>query len=157
MPPSSDLLGELRVAGLRVTTQRLTVLEVLREERLHLSVEQVIEATRARLQTVSVQAIYDALSALCGAGLARRIKPGGSAALFEARATDNHHHIVCRVCGTVADVDCVVGSAPCLEPSSATNGFVIDESEVTFWGICSNCKQSASRTSTTSKKEHDHA
>ncbi len=144
MPSSSDLRGELQVAGLRVTVQRLAVLEVLRDGRLHLSVEQIIEATRARLQAISVQAVYDALAALCGAGLARRIEPAGSAALFEARVADNHHHVVCRSCGTVADVDCVVGAAPCLEPSSAKSGFVIDETEVTFWGICPNCQQSAS-------------
>jgi Fur family ferric uptake transcriptional regulator len=157
MPSSSDLRSELKVAGLRVTTQRLAVLELLRERRLHLSVEQVIEATKARLLTVSVQAVYDALSALCGAGLARRIEPAGSVALFEARVADNHHHIVCRVCGTVADVDCVIGSAPCLKPSSTANGFVVDEAEVTFWGICANCQQPVSRTRTASKKESDHA
>jgi Fur family ferric uptake transcriptional regulator len=122
----------------------LAVLEVLREERLHLPGEQVVEATRTRVRTVSVQAVYDALSALCGAGPARRIEPAGSAALFEARVADNHHHIVCRVCGTVADVDCLVGSAPCLEPSPTTGGFVIDEAEVTFWGVCPDCKQSVS-------------
>ena len=134
----------MQVAGLSSHRQRLAVLEVLREGRLHLSVEQIIEATRARLQAISVQAVYDALAALCGAGLARRIEPAGSAALFEARVADNHHHVVCRSCGTVADVDCVVGSAPCLEPSSTTSGFVIDEAEVTFWGVCPDCEQSVS-------------
>ncbi len=156
MPPSSDLRSELKVAGLRVTAQRLAVLDVLRKGRQHLSAEQVMQATMARLQTVSVQAVYDALSVLCGAGLARRIEPAGRAALFEARVADNHHHFVCRACGGVTDVECVVGSAPCLEPSSTTSGFRVEAAEVTFWGICANCQLSVSPSRRTSNKEPHH-
>lgn len=133
---------ELKDAGLRVTAQRLTVLDVLREDRGHHRVDEVIRATQARLQTVSTQAVYNALGALCAAGLVRRIEPAGSAALYEARVADNHHHVVCRVCGAIADVDCVLGAAPCLDPS-ASAGFVIDEAEVTFWGVCPTCQKSA--------------
>ena len=125
---------------MRVTAQRLTVLAVLREKGRHLRADEIIKATHARLQTVSTQAVYSALSALCGACLVRRIEPAGSAALYEARVADNHHHVVCRVCGAIADVDCPVGAAPCLGPSSS-GGFLIDEAEVTFWGLCPNCQQ----------------
>jgi Fe2+ or Zn2+ uptake regulation protein len=129
----------VRAAGLRVTAQRLAVLDVVREEGRHLRTDAIIEATRARLHTVSTQAVYSALAALCAAGLVRRIEPAGSPALYEARTADNHHHVVCRVCGAVSDVDCVVGAAPCLDPSAA-EGFVIDEAEVTFWGVCPTCQ-----------------
>jgi Fur family transcriptional regulator, stress-responsive regulator len=94
---------------------------------------------RGRLDSVSTQAIYDVLSALARAGLARRIEPAGSPALYEHRVGDNHHHVVCRVCSAIADVDCVVGEAPCLEPT-ASHGFVVDEAEVTFWGLCPACQ-----------------
>ena len=117
---------------------------MLREPGLHLTVEQITRAIEARLQSVSLQAVYDALAALCRAGLVRRIERAGSAARFEARVADNHHHLVCRRCSTVADVDCVAGAAPCLEPSSAANGFDVDESEVTFWGICAGCRSPVS-------------
>ena len=92
-----------------------------------------------RLDSVSTQAVYDVLGALSRAGLARRIEPAGSPARFEARAGDNHHHIVCRGCGAIADVDCTVGQAPCLEPAHDA-GFEIDEAEVTFWGLCRDCQ-----------------
>ena len=105
----------------------------------HLEVEEIAAQVRAKLDSVSTQAIYDVLSALSRAGLARRIEPAGSAALYENRAGDNHHHVVCRGCGAIGDVDCVVGDAPCLEPSAA-HGFVIDEAEVTFWGLCATCQ-----------------
>jgi len=129
----------VRTAGLRVTAQRLAVLDVVRAAGGHLRTDAIIEATRARLHTVSTQAVYSALAALCAAGLVRRIEPAGSPALYEARTADNHHHVVCRVCGAVTDVDCVVGAAPCLDPSLA-RGFVIDEAEVTFWGVCPACQ-----------------
>jgi Fur family transcriptional regulator, stress-responsive regulator len=128
----------LRTRGLRVTRPRLAVLEVLGGGG-HLEVEEIASQVRARLDSVSTQAIYDVLSALSRAGLARRIEPAGSAALYENRASDNHHHVVCRGCGAIGDVDCVVGDAPCLEPSAA-HGFVIDEAEVTFWGLCATCQ-----------------
>jgi len=114
------------------------VLEVLAEGG-HLDVEQVTDRVRERLDSVSTQAVYDVLGALARVGLARRIEPAGSPALFECRAGDNHHHVVCRGCGAIADVDCVMGQAPCLTPSTE-QGFVIDEAEVTFWGLCATCQ-----------------
>jgi Fur family ferric uptake transcriptional regulator len=122
-----------------VTRPRLAVLEVLAEGG-HFEVDQIAVRVRSRLDSVSTQAVYDVLGALARVGLARRIEPAGSPALYERRSGDNHHHVVCRGCGAVADVDCVVGAAPCLEPSMPTNGFVIDEAEVTFWGLCATCQ-----------------
>ena len=127
----------LRGANLRVTGPRVAVLEVL-AERKHLTAESIMQALRDRSSVVSHQAVYDVLAALVGAGLIRRIEPAGSPALFERRVADNHHHIVCRSCGAVEDVDCAVGSRPCLRPSS-THGFVVDEAEVTYWGLCPDC------------------
>ena len=129
----------LRAAELRVTGPRLAVLGVL-EDGGHLGVEEIVERVRTRLGSVSTQAVYDVLSALTLAGLARRIEPAGSPALFEARVGDNHHHVVCRGCGSTADVDCAVGERPCLDPSQ-THGFVLDEAEVTFWGLCPTCQR----------------
>src|SRR5690348_1530800 len=129
----------LRSRGLRVTRPRLAVLEILAANRGHLDVEEIAELVRARLDSVSTQAVYDVLSALSRAGLARRIEPAGSPARFEGRVGDNHHHVVCRGCGLIADVDCAVGYAPCLEPSPG-HGFEIDEAEVTFWGLCPACQ-----------------
>src|SRR2546423_15309033 len=128
----------LRSHGLRVTRPRMAVLDVLHENRGHLDVDEIAEQVRLRLDSVSTQAVYDVLSALSRAGLARRIEPAGSPARFEARAGDNHHHIVCRGCGAIADVDCTVGQAPCLEPAHDA-GFEIDEAEGTFWGPCRDC------------------
>jgi len=132
---SEDLL---RARGLRVTRPRLAVLDVLAGGG-HLEVEEIARAVRARLDSVSTQAVYDVLGALSRAGLARRIEPAGSPARYEARTGDNHHHVVCRSCGEIADVDCAVGAAPCLEPGSA-GGFEVDEAEVTFWGLCPACQ-----------------
>jgi Fur family ferric uptake transcriptional regulator len=123
---------------LRVTKPRLAVLEVLTQGG-HLDVDEIIDRVRVLLDSVSTQAVYDVLGALARVGLARRIEPAGSPALYEHRVGDNHHHVVCRGCGAVGDVDCVVGAAPCLDPSNAM-GFVIDEAEVTFWGLCLNCQ-----------------
>lgn len=130
----------LRSKGLRVTRPRLAVLNVLMEVPGHLTVEEIAVRVRERLESVSTQAVYDVLGALSRAGLARRIEPAGSPALFESRAGDNHHHIVCRGCGAIADVDCALGAAPCLD-AAQTNGFLIDEAEVTFWGLCRDCQQ----------------
>ena len=105
----------------------------------HLEVDEITTQVRARLDSVSTQAVYDVLGALARAGLARRIEPAGSPARYEARTGDNHHHVVCRACGTVADVDCVVGRAPCLDPNNAF-GYEVDEAEVTFWGLCPGCQ-----------------
>jgi Fe2+ or Zn2+ uptake regulation protein len=106
----------------------------------HLEVEEIAQRVRHRLDSVSTQAVYDVLGALSRAGLARRIDPAGSPARYEARAGDNHHHVVCRGCGVIADIDCTVGAAPCLDPNTA-HGFQVDEAEVTFWGLCPACQE----------------
>jgi Fur family transcriptional regulator, stress-responsive regulator len=133
-----DTAVALRDAGLRVTAPRLAVLSELMEGK-HLTADQVALAARERLGTISTQAVYDVLGALTRVGLARRIEPAGSPARYETRVGDNHHHVVCRSCGAVTDVDCVVGEPPCVLPSDA-GGFVIDEAEVTFWGLCPTCQ-----------------
>lgn len=135
MSSNEDLL---RGHGLRVTRPRLAVLEILAEGG-HLEVDDIAGRARDRLDSVSTQAVYDVLGALSRAGLARRIEPAGSPARFEARVGDNHHHIVCRGCGAIADVDCAVGERPCLTPNEA-GGFEVDEAEVTFWGLCPDCQ-----------------
>ena len=129
---------QLRNAGLRVTRPRLSVLGVLAQHP-HTDAETIATAARAVHPSISPQAVYGVLKALVGRGLARRIEPAGAPALYELRVGDNHHHLVCRECGTVADVDCVVGAAPCLTPSDAA-GFVVDEAEVVFWGLCADCQ-----------------
>ncbi len=128
----------LRAVGLRVTRPRLSVFQVL-AERPHADVDTIVTAARALHPTLSPQAVYGVLEALVSTGLARRIEPAGAPALFELRVGDNHHHLVCRSCGAVADVDCAVGAAPCLTPSD-TAGFVVDEAEVVFWGLCRECR-----------------
>ena len=134
-----DHSERLRAASLRVTAPRAAVLAEVHDHP-HADVDTLTSAVRRRLGSVSTQAVYDVLRALTDAGLVRRIEPAGSPARFEARVGDNHHHVVCRGCGVVADVDCAVGEAPCLGASS-TNGFVIDEAEVTYWGLCPDCQQ----------------
>jgi Fur family transcriptional regulator, stress-responsive regulator len=134
----ADPRARLRAAGLRVTAPRQAVLGVLGEFP-HSTAEAVAAAVRRRLGSVSTQAVYDVLAACVDAGLVRRIEPAGSAARYETRTGDNHHHVVCRSCGATADVDCVVGEAPCLHPS-ADGGFDIDEAEVVFWGTCPACR-----------------
>ncbi|WP_100497539.1 Fur family transcriptional regulator [Geodermatophilus chilensis] len=129
---------QLRAAGLRVTRPRLSVLQVL-AERPHADVDTIVTAARTVHPTLSPQAVYGVLEALVAGGLARRIEPAGAPALFELRVGDNHHHLVCRSCVAVADVDCTVGAAPCLTPSD-TAGFVVDEAEVVFWGLCRACR-----------------
>ena len=128
----------LRSRGLRVTRPRLAVLEILATSQGHYDVEEIAEKVRERLDSVSTQAVYDVLSALSRAGLARRIEPAGSPARFEGRVGDNHHHVVCRGCGAIADVDCAVGDTPCLTASDA-HGFQIHEAEVVYWGLCPSC------------------
>jgi Fe2+ or Zn2+ uptake regulation protein len=137
-PEQIEDIDRLRAAGLRVTASRLAVFRAA-VENPHADVEALALAARAQLGAVSTQAVYDASAALVRAGLLRRIEPAGSPARYEARVRDNHHHGVCRICGTIADVDCAVGAAPCLQPS-ASGGFVIDEAEVTFWGLCGDCR-----------------
>ena len=143
-----ELIAALRDAGLRVTAPRVAVLAEM-EDGKHVTADQVALAVRGRLGTISTQAVYDVLGALARAGLLRRIEPAGSPARYETRVGDNHHHVVCRSCGAIADVDCVVGEPPCLSPASA-GGFVIDEAEVTFWGLCPDCQT----TSNPNEKEH---
>ncbi|MFD9959728.1 Fur family transcriptional regulator [Amycolatopsis sp. NPDC058986] len=133
----SDFESQLRAASLRVTQPRLAVLAALRDHP-HVDTETVIALVRAELPTVSHQAVYDVLRALTGAGLVRRIQPAGANARYESRVGDNHHHVVCRSCGAIADVDCAVGHTPCLTASD-DHGYVIDEAEVVFWGICPDC------------------
>jgi Fe2+ or Zn2+ uptake regulation protein len=136
----TDPRTQLRAAGLRVTAPRVAVLNAV-AARPHSDADRVAATVREALGSVSTQAVYDGLRTCVRAGILRRIEPAGSAALYETRAGDNHHHLVCRSCGTVVDIDCVVGSAPCLEPEDA-NGFVIDEAEVVFWGRCPTCRAS---------------
>ena len=138
-PPT--IAEELRGAGLRVTAARVALLETVREGD-HLGVEAIASGVRDRVGHVSLQAVYEALHALTATGLVRRIEPPGSPARFEGRVRDNHHHIVCRSCGTVADVDCAVGEAPCLTPSD-DHGFAVDEAEVIYWGLCPSCSTEA--------------
>lgn len=140
MTPTSrvDLAGAVRDAGLRVTAPRVAVLSEVTEGK-HVTADQVAQAVRDRVGTISTQAVYDVLGALTRAGLVRRIEPAGSPARYETRVGDNHHHVVCRSCGVITDVECVIGEAPCLSPAYA-GGFIIDEAEVTFWGLCPTCQ-----------------
>ncbi|MCW3843756.1 transcriptional repressor [Micromonospora yasonensis] len=127
----------LRGAALRVTRPRVAVLDAVHAHP-HADTDAIIGAVRRDLPGVSRQAVYDVLHALTGAGLVRRIEPAGSVARYESRVGDNHHHVVCRSCGAIADVDCVVGEVPCLT-ASEDSGFSIDEAEVTYWGLCPDC------------------
>ena len=137
MPSSLESERILRSAELRVTRPRVAVLNAVHEHP-HADTNSIIDDVRRRLGEVSHQAVYDVLQALTAAGVLRRIQPSGSVARYEARVADNHHHIVCRTCGAVADVDCSVGFAPCLTPSEA-HGYAIDEAEVIYWGVCPAC------------------
>lgn len=132
----------LRGAALRVTRPRVAVLSAVHEHP-HADTDSIIGVVRAGLGGVSHQAVYDVLRALTAAGLLRRIEPPGSVARYEARVADNHHHIVCRSCGAIADVDCAVGDTPCLTASD-DHGFVIDEAEVIYWGRCPDCSTATS-------------
>jgi Fur family transcriptional regulator, stress-responsive regulator len=141
MPSTPDYAEQLRAADLRVTRPRLAVLEAVYGHP-HADTETIFSAVRVGLPDVSRQAVYDVLAALTGAGLVRRIQPSGSVARYESRVGDNHHHVVCRSCGVIGDVDCAVGDAPCLTPSdpgAALEGFVVDEAEVVYWGLCPDC------------------
>ncbi|MFG2053070.1 Fur family transcriptional regulator [Micromonospora sp. NPDC048930] len=134
----------LRAAALRVTRPRVAVLAAVHAHP-HADTASIFGAVRRDLPDVSHQAVYDVLQALTMAGLVRRIEPAGSVARYESRVGDNHHHVVCRSCGVIADVDCAIGAAPCLTASDG-RGFSIDEAEVTYWGVCPECR-SASATS----------
>jgi Fur family ferric uptake transcriptional regulator len=127
----------LRAAGLRATRPRVAVLTAVHGHP-HADTSSIGDVARGDLGEVSTQAVYDVLGALTDAGLVRRIEPAGSAARYEVRVGDNHHHVICRSCGAIADVDCAVGDAPCLT-ASETHGYSIDEAEVVYWGLCPAC------------------
>jgi Fur family transcriptional regulator, stress-responsive regulator len=147
----------LRERGLRVTAQRLAVLRAVSAEP-HVTADAVAAGVRADVGSISLQAVYDALGVLVDADLVRRIEPAGSPALFEARVSDNHHHLICRTCGQVSDVDCAVGAAPCLTAAD-DHGYRIDEAEVVYWGQCPICSanealETPSQRSATRKDSH---
>ena len=142
MPTVDELQELLREAALRVTRPRLAVLGAVHAHP-HADTDSLIGAVRNELPEVSHQAVYDSLHTLTAAGLVRRIQPIGLVARYESRVGDNHHHVVCRSCGVIADVDCAVGHAPCLTASD-DHGFVIDEAEVIYWGLCSDCSTTRS-------------
>ena len=127
----------LRGADLRATRPRVAVLTAVHDQP-HADTKSIIGSVREDLGDVSQQAVYDVLQALTDAGLVRRIQPSGSVARYDPRVGDNHHHLVCRSCGTIVDVDCAVGSSPCLT-ASGDHGFAIDEAEVVYWGLCPDC------------------
>jgi Fur family transcriptional regulator, stress-responsive regulator len=150
-PHASDVAA-LKQAELRVTAPRLAVMAVVREGD-HMTVDEIVDAATTRIGSISKQGVYDVVSALSRAGLLRRIEPAGSPARFESRVGDNHHHVVCRSCGAVADIDCVVGAAPCVDPqAAAAAGFFVDEADVTFWGLCSECQAGAAGNPTTRRE-----
>jgi len=134
---SEDSADLLRLHGLQVTAQRLAVMAAV-SDRPHCTADHVATAVRADIGAISRQAVYDALGVLADKGLIRRIQPAGSPARYEGRTGDNHHHLICRTCGRMVDVDCAVGAAPCLTPADAS-GYEIDEAEVIYWGRCPEC------------------
>ncbi|MCI9889483.1 transcriptional repressor [Micrococcales bacterium 31B] len=127
----------VRGAGLRVTKPRLAVFAAV-EANPHADAAQILTIVRDHIPTVSHQAVYDCLASLADAGLLRRIEPAGSPTRYESRVGDNHHHMICRQCAVIIDIDCALGEAPCLTPDSP-QGFVVDEAEVTYWGLCATC------------------
>ncbi len=137
MASTQDLRHALRTAALRVTRPRVAVLAAVYAHP-HADTDSIITAVRRDAPEVSHQTVYDSLRALTAAGLLRRIQPAGSVARYESRVGDNHHHVVCRGCGVIADVDCAVGQAPCLTAADERS-FVIDEAEVIYWGVCPDC------------------
>jgi Fe2+ or Zn2+ uptake regulation protein len=137
VPTTAEFERMLRGVALRVTRPRVAVLSAV-HGRPHADTDSIIGVVRTDIGEVSRQAVYDVLNALTTAGLVRRIEPPGSVARYESRVGDNHHHVVCRSCGVIADVDCAVGSAPCLAASD-DHGFQIDEAEVIYWGVCPDC------------------
>lgn len=150
-----DAADLLRQHGLQVTAQRLAVLHAV-DSHPHASADAVYEAAGAEIGAISRQGVYDALGALVDKGLVRRIQPIGSPARFETRVGDNHHHVVCRTCGRVDDVDCALGAVPCLTASDDL-GYAIDEADVTYWGRCPDCQDGASETPTSSSLTHHHS
>lgn len=135
----------LRQRGIQVTAQRLAVMRAVSAQP-HITADGVAEAVRTEIGSISLQAVYDALAILAAEGLIRRIQPAGSPARFEDRVGDNHHHLICRICGRLVDVDCAVGSAPCLTAAD-DSGYEIDEAEVAYWGRCPDCLAQSQTTS----------
>ena len=155
MASAPEFAEQLRSADLRVTRPRLAVLEAV-QAHPHADTETIFGAVRIGLPDVSRQAVYDVLAALTAANLVRRIQPSGSVARYESRVGDNHHHVVCRSCGAIADVDCAVGEAPCLTPADGSgllDGFLLDEAEVIYWGQCPQCSISQLESPTPERKD----
>ncbi|CKI53414.1 Fur family transcriptional regulator [Mycolicibacterium smegmatis] len=152
MNHTTDFEQLLRSAGMRVTRPRIAVLRAVYAHP-HADTDTVIRAVREDLPEVSHQAVYDSLHALDAARLVRRIQPSGSVARYESRVGDNHHHVVCRTCGDIADVDCAVGDAPCLAASDH-HGYAIDEAEVIYWGTCPACAQDPHRAQAPTSRSH---
>ena len=142
---SSDPADLLRQRGIQVTAQRLAVMRAVASQP-HISADGISDVVRQEIGTISRQSVYDALTVLVPEGLIRRIQPAGSPARFETRVGDNHHHVICRECGRMSDVDCAVGAAPCLTAADDL-GFEIDEAEVIYWGRCRDCTSSPHTTS----------
>lgn len=140
-PPLTDAAQLLRSHGLQVTAQRLAVLRAV-GNRPHGTADEVAEAVRTEIGAISRQAVYDSLGTLADKGVLRRIQPSGSPARYEQRADDNHHHLLCRSCGEIVDIDCAVGARPCLDAAD-DHGFEIDEAEVFYWGRCPTCRDAA--------------
>lgn len=136
-----DLADLLRKQGFKVTAQRLAVLRAVSSQP-HLTAEEVVDVVKADIGAISTRAVYDAVGVLTEMGLLRRIQPAGSAARYEDRVGDNHHHLICRACGRMVDVDCALGATPCLTAANDA-GYEIDEAEVIYWGRCPDCRQAS--------------
>ena len=147
---AADPSALLRQRGIQVTAQRLAVLRAV-ARRPHITADAVADIVRSEIGAISLQSVYDALAVLVAEGLIRRIQPAGSAARFEDRVGDNHHHLICRLCGRVVDVDCAAGSAPCLTAAD-DRGYEIDEAEVAYWGRCPDCLAKARKSSRSSPR-----
>ncbi len=148
---SQDTVQLLRGRGIQVTAQRLAVFDAV-ATRPHATADDLVDDVRASIGSVSRQAVFDALAMLTEEGLIRRIQPARSAARYEDRVDDNHHHLVCRACGRMVDVDCAVGYRPCLEAAD-DNGFMIDEAEVIYWGTCPECQAILTTAHRTAKEQ----
>jgi len=149
VPSSPELERVLRDAALRVTRPRVAVLAAVHDHP-HADTDAIAGAVRRDLGRVSTQAVYDVLRALTDAGLVRRIQPAGSVARYESRVGDNHHHLICRSCDAIVDVDCAVGEAPCMH-AAQDHGFAVDEAEVVYWGLCPSCSTAQSLMNPTEK------
>ncbi len=152
---SVDYEALLRQHGLQVTAQRLAVLRAV-SERPHSTADDISNTVRAEIGAISRQAVYDALAALTDKGVLRRIQPAGSSARYEDRVGDNHHHLICRACGQMVDVDCAVGDAPCLTAADSSD-YEVDEAEITYWGRCPECVAAGSHQMETPQEEKDRS